>query len=413
MANGFLNYSEAHRCPICDHPDWCTYTDSLSGGPMFICMRIHDYQKGDVLVSSVDHQEYECKGPNKSGNLYFYLKADCDRWREERGYKKGTPRTKPRVITPQSIAPVKSKEPEIEPLPNEKLHYIYYVLLCFLKLEDKDRAYLHQEGFTDEMIEKYMIRTLPEDDNYRYHNKTYHSINPTRVSLATAVAKQCGDLTGVPGFYKETDKNGQPTGRWNIAGLGGILFPLFDIFVNLYRLRIRVTRSDIKTGKYRNVSSSKKITVNGVTKNKYLNGCSSNNNCGIFFNEGDDFRVVFITEGEKKAIIGNEILKKPFITLPGVNSHSKLLDVVNATANTSHKRFIDFLKEKGTKIVIIAFDADKNIKEQVLKCEEMTFQHFKEEGFTIGCADWDMAYGKGIDDLLVNGHLPTYHFVDV
>lgn len=411
MAGGFMNYSKTNRCPICGHPDWCTYNTN-GESTVYICMREHGYQKGDLFVSSVDGQEYECKGENKNGNLYFYLKADVDAWKEAHGYKKGTGRKVKTRKSPQS--PKKNlAEPQIEPLSNEKLHYIYYTMLSLLQLEDADRNYLHGEGFTDEMIEKYMIRSLPEPDNYRFRNRdSYQSINPLRRDIAQAVAKKFGgELTGVPGFYQETDKNGNL--RWNICGAGGILFPLFDPYDNMYRLRIRVQGEHLKGGKYRNFSSSNAITEDGVTRNQYLNGCAAGNNCGFYSNEGDDFRVVFITEGEKKSIIANKFFKKPFISLPGVNSHSKLLEVVKADENTQGLRFIDFLKEKGTKLVIVAFDADKSVNDAVLKHEEQTFRRLKEEGFTIGCAEWDMAYGKGIDDLLRNGHLPTYRFVEV
>lgn len=406
-----MNYSKTNRCPICGHPDWCTYNTS-GESTVYICMREHGYRKGDLFVSHVDGQEYECKGENKNGNLYFYLKADMDAWKEAHGYKKGTGRKVKTRKSPQSPRKV-TEEPQIEPLSNEKLHYIYYTMLSLLKLEDADRDYLHGDGVTDELIEKYMIRSLPEPDDYRFRNRnTYRSINPLRTEIAQEVAKKFGgNLIGVPGFYQKEDNKGNLI--WDICGAGGIFFPVPDPYDNMYRLRIRVQGEHLKGGKYRNFSSFKDITENGITRNQYLNGCAAGNNCGFYSNEGDDFRVVFITEGEKKSIIANEFFKKPFISLPGVNSHSKLLEVVKADENTQGLRFIDFLKEKGTKLVIVAFDADKSVNDAVLKHEEQTFRRLKEEGFTIGCAEWDMAYGKGIDDLLRNGHLPTYRFVEV
>lgn len=420
MANGFMDYSKTNRCPICGGPDYCTFKPQPNGSIMYICMRHHGYRKHDVFVSSIDQREYECKGENVSGNLQFFLKADADAWREAHGYKKG----KGKRTQIRKAAPLQNQFvvlPQIEPLSNEKLHYVYYTMLSLLKLEDADREYLHGEGFTDELIEKYMIRSFPEPDNYRFHNReTYRSINPLRRDIAETVAQKFGgNLTGVPGFYQEKDRNGNL--RWNICGAGGIFFPLFDPYDNMYRLRIRIRMSkdqpgvDVKNlkNKYRNFSSYKDETKDGVQKNKYLNGCAANNNCGFYSNEGDDFRVVFITEGEKKSILANNFFKKPFISLPGVNSHSKLLDVVKADENTQGKRFIDFLKEKGTKLVIVAFDADKTVNDSVLRQEEQTFKRLKEEGFTIGCAEWDMAYGKGIDDLLKNGHEPVYRFVEV
>ena len=54
--------------------------------------------------------------------------------------------------------------------------------------------------------------------------------------------------------------------------------------------------------------------------------------------------------------------------------------------------------------------AMKNPKtgEDVRALETAKLQKLKEEGFTVGVAEWNIEHGKGIDDLLCNGYRPQY-----
>lgn len=409
MAAGFMNYSNSNRCPICGGPDWCGYKQTDNGSYMFVCMRSKEHEKGDVFTG-FDGREYESKGMNTQGNYFFYLHADCEQWRQEHGYSKRTGSgVKP---IPPRIQKQVQHEAMIEPLDNKKLNDIYDFLLNSLKLEDADRKYLYAEGFTDDIIERYNIKTLPEPDEFRAKNKDYRSTNYLRRDIARMTQKMFGSLTGVPGFYEERDKAGNGTGVWNISGLGGILFPLPDPYGNMYNLRVRVHRANVGKGKYRNFSSYQEetICVNSnldIKRNRYLNGTSSGNNCGLYANTLDDYTVVFITEGEKKGIIANEYFHYPVGTLPGVNSYRKLLEPIR-TDEANGKRFIDVLKERGTKLLIVAFDADKAINDAVLKNEQQTIDILRKEGFLIASAEWDIRNGKGLDDLLRNGFTPRY-----
>ena len=404
MANGFKNFSQANTCPICGKPDWCSWREDTN---MIICMRDDTYLKGDVFTG-IDGKTYECKGQNKEGHNFFFLHEDCERWRETHKISKGAKQQKETAFKRQ--IPKTIREDDVKPIVNEKLHKIYSYLLQSLKLEEADRNYLYSEGFTDELIERYQIRSLPEPDYYRFQNKDYKSVNKMRKQLAHDCADIFGDLTGVPGFYQEKDKNGNNTGEWNISGLGGILFPLIDPFKNIYRLRVRVYRPNVGSGKYRNFSSYAEEIIltkdEKISRNRYLNGCSSGNNCGLYSSALDDYTIVFLTEGEKKGIISNAYFHYPVVTLPGVNSYKKILEPIRS--ETSNQRLIDFLKQKGTKIIIVAFDADKNVNDAVLNNEKQTISTLRAEGFSIATAEWDMSLGKGLDDLLVAGYKPRF-----
>ena len=87
---------------------------------------------------------------------------------------------------------------------------------------------------------------------------------------------------------------------------------------------------------------------------------------------------------------------------------------------------LDWITWKGRK-VIIAFDADAAVKDQVRFARIELAQHLRRHGAVVGFLEWDLAHGKGIDDHLAavgpeavlseiarviakrkNRHLPTF-----
>jgi len=92
----------------------------------------------------------------------------------------------------------------------------------------------------------------------------------------------------------------------------------------------------------------------------------------------------------------------PFVSIPGVSSWGFLL------SKKGGERPVDLLKRKGVRIFIVAFDADRETNERVMQAQKATIQALKEEGFTVGVAEWNIEHGKGIDDLLCNGYRPQY-----
>jgi len=60
---------------------------------------------------------------------------------------------------------------------------------------------------------------------------------------------------------------------------------------------------------------------------------------------------------------------------------------------------LDWIKWKGRK-VIIAFDADATVKDQVRFARIELAQHLRRQGSVVGFLEWNLAQGKGIDDHL-------------
>ena len=98
-----------------------------------------------------------------------------------------------------------------------------------------------QGDTTDELIEKHHIVSFPEEDSLRvkYHNR-YRTRNITRARLADLILQKFGSnsLEGIPGAYLKGE-------QWTFAGPSGLVFPMYDLDGNTFRLRIRKDFSDI------------------------------------------------------------------------------------------------------------------------------------------------------------------------
>lgn len=99
------------------------------------------------------------------------------------------------------------------------------------------------------------------------------------------------------------------------------------------------------------------------------------------------------------------ITKQPVLWLPGVNSYQLLLKPYKGVTP------VDMMRKKGAKIAVIAFDADKAVNPMVMRCFDKLAELLLKEGFTVYSAEWDMALGKGIDDLLSSGNLPAFKLI--
>ena len=422
MAFGIKDCTKQSPCPLCGKDHWCGWMP-VEYGKLLLCHT--EDAKG--IVMGRDGRNYVRVGTSRSDVAMF---EEESQYNTRMGDLKAARQLGKPVKASSSGPATLTILDGVSPLRNETLDKIYKKFLSMLVLEDRHREYLKKEGWSDELIEKYQIKSLPIDDFKRYNLKNvYFSKNRWRKSICEDLVKKFGSLRGVPGFYRKDNV-------WKIKSRSGILFPMFDENRNLYRLRVRMDFEDMiagktgnlytssnegvfveplkgafviegdkkvyeKTGgKYRNFSSfreDEEFLKQGFVKNIYTDGCQANNCLSLYCKPEDDFYCVYITEGEKKSIVGNEILKAPFISVPGVSSF-----------NLIKGKMLEYLKNKGTQCFIIAFDADKATNEAVMKAEQKAIEALKAEGLFVGIAEWDAIHGKGIDDLLINGHRPSF-----
>ncbi len=426
-------------CPICGKKDWCARLhphDDLSA-TLYLCMRPDtagfNQQPKTKFQSSYNGNEYVVVKVSNSVMI-----QELNEWMSRHPGRKLLDGT----VAPQGMAqtyqPKKVVYEEKTPLlPPDELDKRYRKFLSQLVLEQKDRDYLYSEGFTDAMIERYTIRSIPEPDGFRYANKTYRSNNKTRKQIMFALQQEFGEaLAGTPGFYMKDD------GSWTFNGPGGLIIPIPDIHGRYIGMRIRVDRRwhdlngycitkeqylkdkanaerlgrpcpSTEMGKYVWMSSYKedqKKAAQGIIGNRYKFGVSSGCPAGYYYptttGNAHGREAVIMTEGEKKSIVASEYQGLMTIDIPGVGNWRQLF-----IEDETGERPIDVLKKSGVKCVIVAYDADKENNRQVLAQQNMLVESLYNEGMMVAIAGWDIDIGKGLDDLLVKGGKPELELV--
>ena len=296
---------------------------------------------------------------------------------------------------------VKEKDLYPETLKAESLDRIYRSFLNLLPLSAKHYRKLKTDGWSDSLIKRSLIRSINFKRSYD-ESKKYYTDSFERFRITSTLVNEYGPLDGVPGFYLN-DEN-----KWTFVGRQGMLIPIYDLHGNLYRLRLRLDKPDVdengkERNKYKNFSSFHSEDDGfGVLKNTYNHGCRAGSCIGLYYNPNlDSSDMCYITEGEKKAILTNDYLRYPVISLPGTGTYNKLYDLYDGI------NAINFLKSSGCDTTVVAYDADKIYNQQVLRYEQKLVQLLQGEGFSVYIASWNAGFGKGIDDILPLGILPT------
>lgn len=158
------------------------------------------------------------------------------------------------------------------------------------------------------------------------------------------------------------------------------------------------------SGKYKNsVSFKEEKDKDGSVRNAYNRGCQYGSPLSLYTDRSkDDPAVLWFTEGEKKGMVGNVTTGNPWMTIPGVNAFRKVFEPERGYSKSP----IDRALETGTKLFIIAYDADKRDNKMVRNAERQFAQALKERGCRVGIADWSGDFGKGIDDAMLDGLRP-------
>lgn len=420
-------------CPICGKPDYCWWKEREDHPGYFnlYCNRTSE-AKG-TIVSGLDGNEYVAIFEKEPGTIYQNKLQRKEMFGEsiEGGpVKKAAPRT---CVVVDAVVP----------LSHERLDQAYRALMSILPLYDHHVKYLLSEGWNMDLIERHHICSMPVK-KYQMVLPAYQKTFQSRETLAYKTMEILGwkNLKGVPGAYINSK------GAWTWNSMSGIIFPVYDEDKLIYRLRLRLDYMDLPVkmkmdqkgfyyedagqridvtmggpsstgldgkqvkiqfdthkGKYRPLTSflmDEEAYKAGYVENRYLKGCEAGNVLGFAMSPKDNYSVFWVTEGEKKGLYANYVLKQPVLWLPGVNS-IKLLEKPHHGITP-----VEVMRRHGAKIAVIAFDADKAVNEMVMKCHLKLAGMLKMSGFEVFSAEWDMKDGKGIDDLLSSGKLPRF-----
>ena len=463
MAQQKEGVSRSHPCEICGRTDgdfrlildngytlhWCFREDEeriTFGGNTFIRTGHKQtsiaYYSIYMLESEYDAQRSEQKEQwlrdhrVKKG----VRRADDEGWWQQYGVVSKEGLQKPAI--PKRVVYEQAKE---EIADADRLNEVYRTFLSLLEVEEKHRQKLAKEWgeATEEMMSKWMIKSIPPVDYHRIRSRERY-VNILRKQIMQRLLLEVGEPKFVPGFY-QTGK-----GSWTFSGMSGIAYPIFDLSNRIIRIRVCDDYPDYdgkwedRAGTFHHqweegihkwtfIDKESKdaivlpagISPSGKAKNKYKNfssyserkneetkmienalkfGARAPARAGIYFSEGDSFEVVNATEGEKKSIVANRIMHRPTIALPGVGTWSVLF---RPESDLGGKSFFDILVEKGMKKLVVMYDADKNENERVMRAESDFIENLKMRSVKVFVGEWNEVWGKGLDDILIQGVIPV------
>ena len=244
------------------------------------------------------------------------------------------------------------------------------ILEC--KTAHYDTKYLWANGAVPRHYElqvKHYMAVMNIDVAYR----TTPAVRSGRI-VAELLERGC-ELEGVPGFYRDRE-----TGSWKLdIRASGIMIPDRNMLGEIEAIQIRLDRP--YKSKFNNLTSV----------DKYYGTTAS---CCPHFAGTHDSDAVYLTEGVMKADIAQYLsnaLGQPrcFIGLTGVGNINQFRRLLKELATVHINR------------IIVAFDMDALINENVRNARQRVLQEGSDAGFEMTPIAWDEKY-KGIDDLLLS-----------
>lgn len=245
-------------------------------------------------------------------------------------------------------------------------------------------------SLTPEHLDNLIGRGISEQ-NIRANG--YKSWPYKRRDLVSRCVAEFGEqsLLGVPGFWKDD------TGRVQLSGVSGIAIPVRDANGKIEGIKLRPDKPADPTSKYVHLSSNPEPNKK-THEVKYPNGTAAKVMVHFPQGGGDQAgRDIRVTEGELKADVSTLLSPTYTISVPGVGLWENAMPE---------------LEKLKPGRVIISYDADKS--NQVGPYNNKPFEvgvhlaefymALKANGYTVVIEDWPKECGKGIDDVLADGH---------
>lgn len=258
---------------------------------------------------------------------------------------------------------VREEPPEPPCASKAEISHLLHRMLSVLKLSDSHRENLRSRGLSDEWIDVAGYRS--------YRSSEYKDI------LRELWPEYGWNLLHYPGFYKTSES------KIAMSCMDGILIPVRDSEGEIQALRIRLDEP---------MDGTKYIWMSSASRG----GPSSKSPCHVALGSMKD-GLVRVTEGELKADVATLHTDTLTVAVPGA---------------TNVGRLIETIAPLGARRVLLAWDADKR-EDRILNGKhvnhvarglQMAAIHLSQAGYEIGIEDWDLRYGKGIDDVLASGN---------
>lgn len=341
----------------------------------WLCPFHDDHHPGSFKVFSLNNR-FKCFSCGAFGNsIDLFMKVrHCDR--EEAIALLGEHFLHERTIPVQQ----KEKRTETTCASLSVRHVIYSIfsegmslLKSGKKLSDAHHKYLLDRGITEEEIVRFGYFSMPD-----------RSILPALCQAVHDAGFAESILLEIPGFYRW-----KKSGKIDMSVTEGIGIPIHTVDGNIAGIQIR---RDILQSAYDSRYvwfSSSWINENPKAKELLEGGASPGSPIDVIRNKVE--KEIIITEGHFKAIRAADHFGCTAISLQGIGSSHGLLQVLEQL--------------NKVKTIILAFDADLAINENVFMQEKKVYEALK-ESYVVKALTWDMSQGKGIDDVLArNGDI--------
>lgn len=239
----------------------------------------------------------------------------------------------------------------------KRLDTVYRAFLNKLFLARIHKPDLYARGLSDEDMERFGFKSVPL---FGYK------------ALCRELQAENISLENVGGFYLDG-------GEWTInlnPKMTGYMIPVYNYFGYIEGIQIRLDRPFGKT-KYLWFSS------NG------LPGGAATAAIPFYMKGSRKPDTLIVTEGAFKAIIPNKVFGYSLLALPGVNNIREF------------EKLLPYIRQDYRQI-LIAFDADFRINENVAKAKEKLRRLIYESDIYCSTFEWDLSDGKGLDDFALH-----------
>lgn len=246
------------------------------------------------------------------------------------------------------------------------LDFIFRKLMQYTTLNLEHKNYLLSRGLTNEEIIEDEYFSIP----------SFREVRDFVSSL-----KDPDVLNYIPGFFKEN-------GRWKISTRDGIGIPIKNSSNMVSGIQIRITEDGDNSRKIRY------FWLSAASKG----GVSAGSPVDVIYpnNENKKVSSVCVTEGKFKSRFLSRVGKENNIASISVQGVSSWKNAVSEIGKMDEVNLI--------KSVSVLFDADMIVKKEVLMQLYKFSSALLEKKKKVFIYLWKEEFGKGIDDIIINGN---------
>lgn len=262
-------------------------------------------------------------------------------------------------------------------------------------LYDEDRQYLFKRNYTEEIIEKMKVFSMPSKDQYVWNKACDRKIKLQTAIMNDLVEKfGAKNLLNVPGFIKLKNKNGGEYVTYKTCfknknkyeKIIGIMLPFIDCnsLICGVQFRLTIPVKDEKGKLLRYFWYSSKNARSGSVADVYVPKKLLRQD------------ILLVTEGKLKGVKASEYLGVKAISLGGIgntNVMKKVVSEMDKKCDLKHK-------------VLLATDMDKKENEKVLMAEKNNIIALRTMDYEVAIIEWQCE--KGIDDAIDANKKLTY-----